>query len=81
MEDMLYTVPEVAEILKTNVTYVYKLQQTGLLRFLKIGRLKVRRQTLEDFLARYEGYDLTDPRNIQQLGIASEQEEHHEQTT
>lgn len=67
MEDMLYTVPEVAKILKTSVDYVYKLQRTGVLRFLKIGRLKVRKQTLEEFLAKYDGYDLTDPENICQI--------------
>ena len=42
MENMLYTVPEVAAILKTNVDYVYKLQRAGLIRFMKIGRLKCR---------------------------------------
>lgn len=67
MEDMLYTVPEVAAILKTNVDQVYKLQKSGILRFLKIGRLKCRKSTLEAFLAKYEGYDISDPFNIQSL--------------
>ena len=67
MEDMLYTVNEVAEILKTNVDYVYRLQRTGLLRFLKIGRLKCRRATLEEFIAKYDGMDITDPENIKPL--------------
>ncbi len=53
MEDVLYTVPEVAAILKTNVDYVYKLQKSGLVKFIKIGRLKCRRSTLLDFLAKY----------------------------
>ena len=64
MDDMLYTVAEVAKILKTNTDYVYKLQRTGLLRFLKLGRLKCRRATLEAFLAQYDGMDITDPENI-----------------
>ena len=64
MEDMLYTVPEVAAILKTNVDYVYRLQKSGLLKFLKIGRWKCRKSTLQEFLAKYEGYDLSDPFNI-----------------
>lgn len=68
---MLYTVQEVAELLKTNVTYVYKLHQTGVLRCLKIGRLKVRKRTLEEFLAKYDGYDLTDPEHIQQLSTST----------
>ena len=67
MEDMLYTVHEVAKILKTNTDYVYKLQRTGLLSFLKLGRLKCRRATLEEFLARYEGQDISDPENIKPL--------------
>lgn len=68
MEDMLYTVQEVAAILKTNVDYVYKLQRTGLLRFLKIGRLKCRKSTLDDFLAKYDGLDITDPENVKTIG-------------
>lgn len=67
MEEMLYTVPEVAAILKTNVDYVYKLQRAGLIRFMKIGRLKCRRSTLERFLEKYDGLDISDPFNIQQI--------------
>ena len=67
MNDMLYTVPEVAQILKTNVDYVYKLQRAGLLKFMKLGRLKCRREALEDFLEKYEGCDITDPFNVQQI--------------
>lgn len=66
MEDMLYTVPEVAAILKTNVDYVYKLQKAGLIKFMKIGRLKCRKQTLEAFLEKYDGCDISDPFNIVQ---------------
>lgn len=65
MEDMLYTVQEVAEILKTNVDYVYKLQRAGILRFMKVGRLKCRKSTLEEFLAKYDGKDISDPFNVQ----------------
>ena len=67
MEEMLYTAQEVAAILKTNVSYVYKLQQSGLIRFMKIGRLKCRKSALEEFLAKYDGCDLTDPFNVQEL--------------
>ena len=67
MEEMLYTVQEVADILKTNVSYVYKLKDAGLIRFMKIGRLKCRKTSLEEFLAKYDGCDLTDPFNIQEL--------------
>lgn len=67
MEDMLYTVPEVAAILKTNVDYVYKLQKAGIIRFMKIGRLKCRKSTLEEFLEKYDGLDVSDPFNVQEL--------------
>lgn len=66
MEDLLYTVPEVAKILKTNVDYVYKLQKAGILRFMKLGRLKCRRTTLEAFLEKYDGWDISDPFNVRE---------------
>lgn len=66
MQDMLYTVKEVAEILKTNVDYVYKLKNAGLLRFIKLGSLKCRKTTLEAFLQKYDGYDLTDPFSVKE---------------
>ena len=65
--DVLYTVKEVAELLKTNIDYVHKLRKAGLLPFLKIGQYKVRKQSLELFLERYEGKDLTDPFDVKEL--------------
>ena len=67
MEDVLYTVPEVAKLIKTNPAYVYELIKTGLLPVLKLGSYKVRKVSLEEFLAKYEGKDLTDPTNIKDL--------------
>lgn len=67
MENMLLTVPEVAAILKTNKDYVYKLQRAGLLRFMKIGRYKIRKADLEEFLKKYVGCDLTDPFDIKPI--------------
>lgn len=69
MSEMLYTVKEVAEILKTNVAYVYKLKNVGLLKFMKLGSIKCRKSTLEAFLEKYDGMDLTDPGNIVELGL------------
>lgn len=66
MEEMLLTVPEVAAVLKTNVDYVYKLQKAGLLRFMKIGRWKCRKSTLEEFLQKYDGFDISDPFNVKE---------------
>ena len=67
LEKKLYTVSEVAEILHTGVDYVYKLHHTGVLRFMKIGRLKCRKETLDEFLERYDGMDITDPANIKEV--------------
>lgn len=73
MEEMLYTVPEVAQILKTNVDQVYKMQRAGILRFMKIGRLKCRKSTLEQFLEKYDGCDISDPFNVQKIeGVENE---------
>ena len=62
--EILYTVKEVSELLHTNPTYVYNLIKAGLLPVLKLGSYKVRRESLNKFLADYEGKDLTDPNNI-----------------
>lgn len=67
MEQILFTVAEVATILKTNKTYVYSLINAGLLPALKLGSLKIRRSSLEEFLRNYDGMDLTDITNIKQL--------------
>ena len=67
MAEQVYTVQEVADILQTNVGYVYKLQKAGLLRFMKMGRLKCRESTLNAFLEKYDGCDISDPFNVQTL--------------
>ena len=72
MEPMLYTANEVAEILKCNTTTVYALRKAGLLPFLKLGRLKCRKEALEEFLRKHEGYDVTDPYNVVPLKVDDE---------
>lgn len=67
MEKFLYTVPEVAKILRCNTNRVYDLNKAGLLPFLKLGQLKCRRETLIAFLEKYEGYDVSDPYHITPL--------------
>ena len=61
--EMVYTVAEVADILRCGTNYVYKLINTGQLRCLKLGHIKIRKSTLEEFLSKYEGYDVTNPTN------------------
>ena len=46
---------------------VYKLQKSGLLKFMKIGRWKVRKVTLEAFLEKWDGWDISDPFNPKQI--------------
>jgi len=67
MDSTLYTITEVAIILKTNTDYVHKLRRAGLLKFLKIGNFKVRKEALHEFLEKYEGFDLTNPDAILRL--------------
>ena len=69
MNQMLYTVPEVAEILKCNQTRVHNLRKAGLIPFMKLGQYKCRREALEEFLRKAEGYDVSDPFNIVPLEV------------
>ena len=62
--DELYTVKEVAKIMKVNVHKVYDLIRAGLLPALKLGNIKIRKESLEEFLRKYDGKDLTDLNNI-----------------
>lgn len=66
-QDILYTVSEVAELVKCNNAYIYSLIKAGLLPALKLGSMKIRRTALLEFLEKYEGKDLTDPFNIKDI--------------
>ncbi len=70
MDNALFTVKEVAEILKTNVNYVYKLRDAGLITCLKLGQWKVTKKELERFLEANQGMDLTDPHNPKTINHA-----------
>lgn len=65
--DILYTVDEAAELLKTSKDYVRALIKSGNLQALKLGRLKVTRTELLDFLNRNLGKDLTNPFDIKDI--------------
>lgn len=69
MEDILYTVKETSKILKTNTDYVYSLIKKGYLRCLKLGSYKIRKTTIDEFLAKYEGFDLSDLDNVKELDL------------
>lgn len=67
--DELLTVKEVATILKVNVHKVYDLIRRGLLPALKLGNIKVRRESLLQFLSDYDTMDMTDLDNIKKLEL------------
>lgn len=56
-EDLVYTIKEVAGLLKVNKNYVYTLINKGLLRSTKLGCRKVTRKALTEFLDKNDGLD------------------------
>ena len=67
MPPLLYTVAEVAQLLHVNLNTVHNYRRARLLRFMKLGNYKVRREELERFLRESEGKDLTDPFHVVDL--------------
>ncbi|MCM1376793.1 MAG: helix-turn-helix domain-containing protein [Muribaculum sp.] len=63
-EDVLYTISEVASLLKVNKNMVYDLINQGYLKSIKFGCRKVTRKALLEFLEQYDGEELpiTPPR-------------------
>ena len=47
---MLYTVSEVAKLLKVNRSFVYKIIKNGELEAVKIGSIKVRKEALNRYV-------------------------------
>ena len=62
LADMVYTVEEVAEIMKTSKQYVYSLVNAHQLRVLKIPHTRIRKSELERFFKDNEGKDLSNPK-------------------
>jgi len=73
--DELYTVKEVSRILKVNVHKVYDLVRAGLLPALKLGSIKIRKESLAEFLKKYDGMDLTDLNNVCHIKINDDEKE------
>lgn len=69
-ERVIYTVREVSQLLRTNISLIYRLIELGLLPALKLGSLRVRKEALTEFLQKYEGCDLSDPTHIKTLTLA-----------
>lgn len=61
--DQLLSIPEVAELIGTNPNYVRGLVDAGLLPAIGFGRIRrVRKFTLNECLAKYDGEDLPKPK-------------------
>ncbi len=71
MEKMLYTVKDVSVVLQVNTDCVYELIKKGYLRAMKLRQYKIRKSTLEEFLAKYDGYDLSDLDNVKELDYSA----------
>lgn len=67
MEDLLFTTKEASQLLKTDDATVRRLISKGLIKALKLGRLKIRKVEIERFLAWAEGKDLNDLDNVSEL--------------
>ena len=61
---LIYTVKEVSNILHTSPAYIYDLIKAGLLPAIKLGSYKVRLESLENFLKKNEGNDLSNPYSV-----------------
>lgn len=67
MEEILFTVKEASQLLKTDEPTIRRLISKGLLRALKLGRLKIRKIELERFIGWAEDKDLNDLDDIKEL--------------
>lgn len=69
---LLYSVKETSEVLGVSKHCVYDLINKGLLPAMKLGSLKIRRETLENFVKDIEGKDLSDLDNICVLQVGGQ---------
>lgn len=71
MDEMIYSVHEVAKMLHSSPNYVYKLIDSGFLPSIKLGSVKILKSTLIKFLIENEGNDLSDLNNIKKVEVSS----------
>ena len=67
IEKILYTVKEAGAALGVNAGTIRQLISKGLLPGLKLGCMKVRKKSLDNFCKKYDGKDLSDLDNIVDL--------------
>ena len=65
--EKIYTIKEVSQLLKVNVNKVHSFRKSGLLKCLNLGSYRVRESTLQEFLEKYDGMDISDPENVRNL--------------
>lgn len=59
--DELLTVKDVAKKLQCNANFVYELINAGILPYLQFKTKRVRKNALDDFMQKYEGWDISNP--------------------
>ncbi len=69
MEDKLITVPEFAKMIGSNPNKAYEIVKADLIPVLILGKVKIRQKAAEEFLIRYEGYDLTNLNDIKPINL------------
>ncbi|MGL5426588.1 MAG: helix-turn-helix domain-containing protein [Cetobacterium sp.] len=67
MEKPLFSVKEASKYLGVGESYMRKLVDSGQIIGLKLGRVKIRKIDLDDFLAKNLGKDCTDPYNVKEM--------------
>ncbi len=65
-EDLVYTVKEAAQIMKTSQNIVRQLITSGELPYLKLGNVKIRRSAIENLLVKLEEKEAKDNNNKQE---------------
>lgn len=70
--DELLTVLDISKLLKCNRNFASDLLKAGLIPYLQLGSRKVRRKAFNEFLAKYEGWDITDPYHPKEITESNE---------
>jgi len=63
----LLNVIETGKVLGIGRIKVYELIKGGYLPALNLGGLKIRKETIDEFLSKYEGYDFSDIKHINKI--------------
>lgn len=64
VEPKVYTAKETATLLQVGINRVYELVNSGALKAIRLGYIKIPAVELDNFIERYTGKDLSDPYHI-----------------